>query len=133
MHKVTSLRKFVKMRKVEGHMIKKGDPNSYIHEEKYNEPGDNAYVYDVFWQDGCKSDVSQRNAFNPMGEWYNCTTLLERDYKKCESNFNESTFAARLALTQIFSIGYNDGVGGKITVGCVSYKFSVGNTFDNTG
>ena len=66
-------------------MIKAGDNNTFIHKELYYQPGENAYVFDVYWKDGCKSTVTQRNAFNPMGGEFNYTSLFERDYKQCKS------------------------------------------------
>ena len=63
------------------------DAITNIHDVLHYQPGDNAWVYDVFWQDGYTSDVTERSEWNPMGEEYNCTRLLERDYKQCESEF----------------------------------------------
>ena len=66
-------------------MIKQGDPSSNIHEVLYYQSGDNAWIYDVSWKDGCTSDVTKRSAWNPMGASYNCTSLFVRDFKQCES------------------------------------------------
>ena len=71
--------------KAGGQMIKAGDNSTFIQKELYYQPGENAYVFDVYWKDGCKSTVTQRNAFNPMGGDFNCTSLFERDYKQCKS------------------------------------------------
>ncbi|KAI8446043.1 hypothetical protein BY996DRAFT_6422228 [Phakopsora pachyrhizi] len=61
------------------------------------------YNYNVFWVKGCKSTVTEMNAYKPLpnDSDYNCLTLLRRAYTGCN----------------------NSGVGGYIDVGCVRYKF----------
>lgn len=71
-----------------GHMIIEGDSSTYIHKPLYYLAGENGYVYDIYWEQGCKDDVSKRDAFNPMGEGYNCTDLFIQDYKYCKSTIS---------------------------------------------
>ena len=70
----------------EGHLVKANDPDTSIHFEWKPPPesGDiSSYVYDVYWEEGCKSDVTEMDAGNPL-EGQTCKGLLTNNFKNCE-------------------------------------------------
>lgn len=110
----------------DGHMVVDGDPSTNIHFEPTNWGATNAYLYDVYWIKDCKSTVSKMDAGKPLPDQpgVNCTSLLENDFANCKL-MRQRKLTLRCFADPIFA-GDNGGVGGNITVGCLAYRFSIG-------
>jgi hypothetical protein len=107
--------------KMDGHKVKEGD--AVLH-TKYA-PAifrlDVPYVYEIYWEPNCKSTVNEMDAGKPLPDknGITCESLLTGDYKNCKSCADSA-----LIGTDIFACtGENGGIGGKISVGCLTYVF----------
>ena len=68
---------------VRGHMMK-DDWETVIQKTHYKDAHKNTYAYSIFWDKGCMTNATERNAFKPMADGLNCTQLFTRDYTHCK-------------------------------------------------
>lgn len=72
--------------------IRKDDKESYINFS--TRTNGVPYTYNIYWKDGCETDVTEVNAWTPLegNEDATCESLLQDDYKQCKS---DTTFERR--------------------------------------
>lgn len=68
-----------------GKMIVDGDPSTNLHQTTYDLNGPLPYKYNVFWEPGCKSSVTEMDIGDPLGDGqHTCYSLLRGDFKQCK-------------------------------------------------
>jgi hypothetical protein len=84
------------------------------------------YYFEVEWVRGCVTDVEKQSILDPLGEGFDpetnnpCSKLLYENWEKCR---HPNKPLCSTPLTNRF-LGYNGGVGGSRTAGCLKYSFS---------
>lgn len=86
------------------------------------------YDYEVDWKPGCTTTQDNQGVAyptDPQGlDGLSCMTIMEDNYKKCESGLAPILPLYRETnLADFAEIGINGGVGGEIQVGCLVYRF----------